>query len=341
MITIDGSVGGGQLLRSSLSLSLITGQAFRLTRVRGARLPKPGLMRQHLTCVLAAAGLGDAETEGTELGSQELVFRPRALRAGDWRFSIGSGGSTMLVLQTVLPPLLLAGAPSSVELVGGTHNPLAPTFEFIGQAFLPVLRRMGAEVSMELLRPGYMNAGGGEAKAVIRPLAGWRPLDLHERGEVREAFGIIRSAHLPARVASREKAALLSQLGWPPERVALINDDASSVGPGNAVMAGVRCENVTEMASAIGQPGRSGDAVAMAAAKSLGNYLGNGAPVGPHLADQLLLPMALAGEGAFTTYGWTKHMETSLALIPNFLPVRFRVTEESQGRKRIEVARPG
>src|SRR5688500_5627223 len=127
MITIDGSEGegGGQILRTSLALSLVTGQPFRIVNIRAGR-KKPGLLRQHLTAVQAAIAIGDAVADGAEIGSQELVFRPEGIRAGEYRFAVGTAGSTTLVLQTVLPALMLANGPSRVVLEGGTHNPFAP-----------------------------------------------------------------------------------------------------------------------------------------------------------------------------------------------------------------------
>ena len=154
MIEIDGSLGegGGQILRSCLALSLVTGEPVRLVRIRAGR-QKPGLMRQHLTCVLAAAEIGSADVRGAKLGSQELEFRPGTLRAGSYRFAIGTAGSTSLVLQTVLPALLAIGGTSELELEGGTHNPLAPTFDFLASAFVPILMKDQVAVK-EALRQG-------------------------------------------------------------------------------------------------------------------------------------------------------------------------------------------
>jgi hypothetical protein len=151
MIEIDGSVGegGGQILRTSLALAMCTGQPFTLSRIR-ARRPKPGLMRQHLTCVLAAAEVCGAEVVGAELGSATLRFVPGPVRAGDYRFAVGSAGSCTLVLQTVWPALMLADAPSRLHLGGGTHNPMAPPFHFLQRAYAPLMRRLGAPASLTL-----------------------------------------------------------------------------------------------------------------------------------------------------------------------------------------------
>ncbi|HEY0883453.1 MAG TPA: RNA 3'-terminal phosphate cyclase, partial [Archangium sp.] len=170
MLLIDGSAGegGGQVLRTALGLSLVTGKAFRIVRIRGGR-EKPGLLRQHLTCVQAAARLGDAETSGAELGSQELVFQPRRLRAGDFTFAIGTAGSTTLVLQAVLPALLRAPGPVSLAIEGGTHNGLAPPFEFLARSLVPLLTRLGAKLDVSLVRPGFEPAGGGRLEVRVTP----------------------------------------------------------------------------------------------------------------------------------------------------------------------------
>ena len=162
MITIDGSAGegGGQILRSSLALSLVTGQPFRMERIRAKR-QKPGLLRQHLTAVEAAKAVGCAEVSGETLGSQTLDFRPGPVTPGNYRFAVGTAGSATLVLQTVLPALLTASDPSTLTLEGGTHNPLAPSFDFLDRCFMPLIHRMGPSVELELKRPGFFPAGGG------------------------------------------------------------------------------------------------------------------------------------------------------------------------------------
>src|SRR5688572_7099138 len=162
MIRIDGSVGegGGQILRTALSLSLATGTPFQIENIRAGR-KNAGLLRQHLTAVLAAAEIGSAETAGASLGSTALTFTPKSVRGGEFRFAVGTAGSATLVFQTILPALLLAGTPSRVEIEGGTHNMAAPPFDFLKRTFLPVLRRMGANISLELKRYGFYPAGGG------------------------------------------------------------------------------------------------------------------------------------------------------------------------------------
>ena len=179
MITIDGSKGegGGQVLRSSLSLSMVTGQPFRIKNIRAGRA-KPGLLRQHLTCVRASEAVCNATVEGAELGSKEIVFRPGAVQPGLHTFAVGTAGSAMLVLQTVLPPLMLATETSTVTVEGGTHNDHAPPFDFLEHAFVPLLRRMGARVDLILDGYGFYPAGGGRVVATISPAGALSPLHL-------------------------------------------------------------------------------------------------------------------------------------------------------------------
>jgi len=333
ILQISGEVGGGQLLRSSLSLALVTGQAFRITNIRGKR-PKPGLMRQHLTCVRAAAEICDAAVDGAELGSTELLFRPGTIVGGNYTFAIGSGGSTTLVLQTLLPALLHAETASTLRIEGGTHNPMAPPFDFIEQCYIPVLQSMGVKASVAMPRAGFMQAGGGVLTAEVQPLKKWKKLKLTERGELVETFGRVLHAHLHRDIALREIETAAHLLKWPEDGIAL-RYATDSTGPGNAILLGARFENVCEIMTGIAQMGKSAESVATGAAKGLRGYLASTAPVGAHLADQLLLPMALAGGGVFHTLTITDHTETNMALIEQFLPVKFTVDEVSPGVKAV------
>lgn len=337
-ISINGASGGGQLLRTSLTLSLITGQPFHMINIRGARKPKPGLMRQHLTCVRSAAEISDAEVTGAELGSQELRFQPGKIKAGDYHYSIGTGGSTTLILQTLLPALLYAQAESTLRIEGGTHNPQAPPFDFIERCFMPQLQRLGVKAQVQLERHGFMQAGGGVLTASIRPLKKWKKLDLNQRGEAKGTFGIILHAHLPPDIATREQYSAAHVMEWDAENIEIKHATDSS-GPGSILMLGTEYEHVTEISSAVAQMGRSAESVGSSAAKVMRGYLGSAAVAGVHLADQLLLPMALAGGGSLTTLTLTKHIQTSMELIPQFLPVKFQVTEVAGGGINISVGK--
>ncbi len=335
IISIDGSSGGGQLLRSSLSLSLITGQAFHMTNIRGARKPKPGLMRQHLTCVQAAAQIGQAQTEGATLGSQELRFLPGKISAGDYHFAIGTGGSTTLVLQTLLPALLYADGKSTVRIEGGTHNPMAPPMDFIMRCYLPMLHRMGVKATTQLERHGYMLAGGGSIFSEIHPIKKWKKLNATERGELKQSSGTLLYAHLSCDVADRARHSAAKVFDWDDERIQLQNTP-DTAGPGGILMLSADFEHITEISSAVAQLGRTSESVGASAAKGLRNFLNASCGVGLHLADQLLLHMALAGGGRMTTLTLSKHLLTNMALIPKFLPVSFRSEDLGGGSILVE-----
>ncbi|RMD78502.1 MAG: RNA 3'-terminal phosphate cyclase [Gammaproteobacteria bacterium] len=317
-VLIDGSQGegGGQILRTSLTLSLCLGRPVELVRIRARRDP-PGLRRQHLAAVRAAAAVGGARVEGAELGSQRLRFVPGPLRAGRWELDIGSAGSTTLVLQTLLPALLRAPGPCELLLRGGTHNPWAPTYHFLAEAYLPLLQRMGAQATLALERYGFYPRGGGLVRARTAPST-LRPLELLERGPVAAAEARAVVSRLPEHVARRELAVLEQVL---PGRVQAVAERVEADGPGNACWIALRCRALTELFAGIGRRGVPAEQVAGEAAAEARAYLAAGVPVGPHLADQLLLPLALAGGGRFRTVPPTAHTLTNLAVLRRFLPL--------------------
>ena len=331
LIELDGSTGegGGQILRTGLALSMCTGQPLAIQRIRAKR-PKPGLMRQHLTCVQAAVAVCGGKVEGAELGSQTLVFEPGPVRAGDYAFNVGTAGSCTLVLQTVLPALMLCAEPSRVSLSGGTHNPMAPPFHFLERSFAPLLRRLGVGLDLELRRLGFYPAGGGELSAVVRPTAGGLlPFDLTDRGPVQEAYAECFAPALPSAVAVRELAALARALGWSGEqlRTPAVRQNE---GPGNALLATIAYAHVSEVVTVFGEKGVSAEQVAGALVKEVRAYQASEGALGQHLADQWMLPLALAvvergGAASFTCTELTEHATTNIGVIERFLPVRFDV----------------
>jgi RNA 3'-terminal phosphate cyclase (ATP) len=344
MIELDGSVGegGGQILRSALALSLCTGQSMKIRRIR-ARRSKPGLMRQHLTCVNAAVAISGARAEGAALGSQELVFEPGPVRPGEYSFNVGTAGSCSLVLQTVLPPLMTAPSQSRVMLSGGTHNPMAPPYHFLERCFAPLLRRLGVDLALDLKRMGFYPAGGGEFSATISPpVGGLTPVDLVERGPLREAFAECLAPGLPSRVAQRELRAVGQALEWPQEqlRTPAVRQNE---GPGNALMATLVHEHVTEMVTAFGEKGVSSEAVAAELVKEVQSFQQGAGAIGPHLADQWMLPLSLTVVGtkkaaSFTCTEMTDHSKTNIGVIEAFLPVRFDVVESGPTLWRVSLA---
>jgi RNA 3'-terminal phosphate cyclase (ATP) len=327
MITINGSAGegGGQVLRTSLTLSLVTGKPFRITKIRKRR-KNPGLQRQHLTAVQAAAEVGQANVEGAAIGSQRLTFVPGTVRPGEYQFAVGTAGSATLVLQTVLPALITAAGPSRLTLEGGTHNPWAPPFDFLEKTFLPIINRMGPRVEAKLLRHGFYPAGGGCLDVAIEPTP-LRRVDLLERGEIRRqsACGIV--SRLPLEIAEREMHWLRKRMSWTEECVSA--KAVESPGPGNAVIMEIESEHITEVFTGFGQMGVPGKVVAANVAKDAQRYLAAGVPVGEHLADQLLLPMVLAGGGTFQTLTPSRHASTNMDKLKRFLDVEIHTEEIS------------
>jgi RNA 3'-terminal phosphate cyclase (ATP) len=331
MITIDGSVGegGGQILRTALALSLVTGQPFRIERIRAGR-KKAGLLRQHLTAVNAAAEIGCAKVEGRVIGSSQVVFVPGKPVPGVYHFAVGTAGSATLVLQTILPALLTASAPSNLLLEGGTHNPYAPPFDFLAGAFLPLLQRMGPAISVDLHQPGFYPAGGGKFSVEIEPSATLAPLELLERGPIRQCRARALVAALPRQIAERELAVVRARLAWPAE-VCQIETVEAPCGPGNAIMLEIHSDHVTEIFTGFGERGVSAERVADSAVTVALEYLAAEVPVGEHLADQLLLPLALAGGGRFKTLRLSSHSQTNIQIIKKFLRVRVTIEPCERG----------
>jgi RNA 3'-terminal phosphate cyclase (ATP) len=333
MITIDGSQGegGGQIIRTSLALSLVTGQPFRINNIR-ARRRKPGLLRQHLTGVEAATQIGLAETDGAVLGSTSVTFRPKKIVPGNYAFSVGTAGSATLVLQTVLPALMLANGPSTLVLEGGTHNSMAPPFDFIEKTFLPILNRMGPRVHAILERPGFYPAGGGRMQVTIEPVKELRSVDLVERGTTKSRRGRVVIANLSYEIGKRQERMLRNKLGWAKEEVQIERANHSA-GPGNVVMAEVETESHTEVFSSFGGRDIPSKRVVDGVVSQVREYWVATAPVGEHLADQLMIPIALARGGGYRAIKHSLHARTNREVIEQFLGTVFEIRNEAEGTR--------
>ena len=337
MIIIDGSEGegGGQIVRNACALSLVTGRPFRIVNARGKR-SKPGLMRQHVTAIEAACAIGGAACEGLQVGSPEIEFAPGRVVPGEYRFAVGTAGSTGLVLQTVLMPLLLADAPSRLVLEGGTHNMLAPPFDFIDRVFLPLINKMGPRIEARLVRHGFYPRGGGRIEVDIAP-APLKPIECIDRGALRGRAASAVFAGLPFEIAEREIRTAREALDWPEESFA-VRQLPEDMGPGNILLLEAMFENVTEIVSGFGQIGVPAERVAARAAQRMAGYLASRAFAGPYLADQLLLPFALAGGGAFTTVKPSQHARTAADVIALFMGQRFTFERQGDGTHLVRAA---
>lgn len=336
-ILLDGSEGegGGQILRTALSLSAITGTPFELLRIRAGRA-EPGLKAQHLASARAAADLCDAEVKGGEIGSQRLTFVPRAPpRAGEHAFEIGTAGATGLVLQTVVPPLLLAGAPSTVRVHGGTHVRTAPTFHDLALGWAPLLRELGGPAEISLVGAGFYPEGGGEVVASIAPALPARPVDLRRRGTLVDVRVVPVISGLPTEIAVRMGEAARKRL-----RTLGVESHVEAVplpaGPsrGAAITIQAVYERVSVTFSALGEKGKPAEAVAKEAVEAFEAHHASGMALDGHLADQVLLPLSLASAGKqggptpihrFTTAAITRHLTTNAKVIKRFLPVEIAI----------------
>jgi len=325
MIQIDGSVGegGGQILRTALSLSLLTGQAFHLTNIRAGR-KKAGLMRQHLVCVQAAKQIGHAVVEGDHLHSTELRFTPHTVKAGHYHFPIGSAGSSMLVLQTLLPVLMMQDQPSTLRLEGGTHNPMAPTVDFIQRGFLPVLAKLGISIQLNCLQAGFFPVGGGVVEIEIQPWQQRQRLNSLERGELVAINAFAGVQRLEQHIAERELATF--------KQLLTIQDsgllDVAGCGQGNTALVEVVSTQHTEVFTILGETGRTAEQVAKRLVGLVKRYLHHSGAVDEYLADQLLLPLALGVGGEYSCRVISEHTRTQAMMIQRFLPVQIEMIEQ-------------
>lgn len=343
MITIDGSQGegGGQIVRSSLALSVVTGQPVTIENVR-ARRKNPGLKRQHLTAVRAAAKISSAAVEGDELGSDRIEFHPGQLSSGDFHFDIASAGSSMLVLQTVLPALIVADGPSRVTLEGGTHNPMAPPFDFLQKVYVPLIERMGPKVDLQLIRPGFYPGGGGRVEVAITPSV-LGQFELMERGRIlgRRVRAVVSG--LPRHIGERECRQARRKLDWP-ESTSSVEEVADPRGPGNVFFVEIRSENVSEVFTGFGEKAKRAEQVADEAVRQARRYIRSGVPVGEFLADQLLLPLGIGaaqgtGGGQYRTLSLSPHSMTHIDVVKRFLDIEVELETSGQEDSTVSVSR--
>lgn len=320
MKIIDGSQGegGGQILRSTLSLSMCTGTPVRIENIRSGRR-KCGLLRQHLACVRASKEITNAKVIGDELGSSTIEFRPGEIKAGSYDFAIGSAGSTSLLFQTVLPALLMADNESVVNFSGGTHNDLAPSFDFIKHCFIPALRSINLDLEAELEAYGFMPNGGGKWTATIKPINGMRALNMTSIGKIQTRQAVVTQSGISGSVASRELARVKKKLQWADDDLHI--NQVESIGPGNIISLRVSDGVINQVIDIVGSKKMSAERVAGKAVAAMKRYLNSGAAVGEYLCDQLLLPLALGNGGRFTTIEPSLHTETNIDVIRQFIDV--------------------
>jgi len=330
--------GGGQVLRTSLSLSAITRTPITIDGIRISR-PKPGLRPQHLMCVNAMAKICRAKVEGAEIGSTRLVFEPGETVHGEYRFDIGTAGSVSLLFQTLLPALALSGGTSKLKLIGGTHVPWSPPFHFIKGSFLHTLSRHGLSAEVDIGMWGYYPKGGGEMTAKIHLSGGFTPMRLDERGELLGVSGVSAVSRLPMSIADRQAISVSDELLLSGIDTKLERIDTDAYGPGTFVYISAEYENVTLGFSALGAKGKLAEAVGKEAADAFISHRKSGACVEEHISDQLLVYMALAdGVSRMSVSKITRHLTTNADVIRLFLPdVRIRIEGEESQKGTVEV----
>ncbi|MBI3910199.1 MAG: RNA 3'-terminal phosphate cyclase [Armatimonadetes bacterium] len=334
MLTIDGSFGegGGQIVRTSVALAALTGTPVRLVNVRAGR-PRPGLQAQHVAAVQAVTTLCRGELQGAQLNSTTFTFRPGALQPGRYRFDVGdvrrSAGAASLVLQTVLLPLAVAGGESHVTIRGGTHVPWSPPADYLSEVFLPTLARVGLRASLRLPRAGYYPQGGGELELSVAGHAKLRGLSLAERHEPARLQLRITCSLLPDHIPRRIAARCQELLAEADLEVAVVQAPADS--PGVCCFLLARYGEVLAGFTALGARGKPSERVAEECVEAFRQFEARAAPVDRHLADQLILPLALAdGESRLRIERITPHLVTNLHVIRHFLPMVFNLEGEGE-----------
>lgn len=334
-IQIDGSQGegGGQILRTALALSMITGTPFELINIRAGR-KKPGLMRQHLVCVQASQRISNATVESAELHSTKLYFAPQQVQAGHYDFQIGSAGSTVLVLQTLLPALMLQDQPSQISIHGGTHNPMAPTADFIQYSFLPSLQKIGIEVDFHCERAGFFPIGAGQITATIRPWQHPTRLNLNDAGQLIAVKAYASCLNIPVHIAERELEVLNNILDLKQKQLVQFK----GISQGNTTFVVTEFEHHQQTFTALGEMKKSAENVAKDLAKEVKQYLASHATTDEYLTDQLLLPLTLGKGGEFTAQSISEHTRTQADMIQRFLACEIKFTELNSNLWQVKVS---
>lgn len=347
MIEIDGSYGegGGQIVRTALSLSCLFKKPFRIFNIRKKR-KKPGLMPQHLTCVRAAQSITGAEVKGDHAGSDELFFSPGKVKSGDFSFDIGTAGSTLLVLQTLIPALAFSQLKTTITLTGGTHVPLSPSFHYLSGVFVHLLERIGIQIHLTIDSYGFYPRGGGKIKAVVFPAEKITPLQIPERGNIQGLTGYSGVGNLPLSIAERQKNALIKKiqsvvkdLRCPPV-IELM--DITSPGQGTFIYLEARSDYSIAGFTALGARGKKAEAVGEEAAEEFISYFASGAALDRHMADQIVIYLSLcAEESTFTVSAITNHLIANRWAIGLFHKIHYSMDGEIGAEGMIKIKGSG
>jgi RNA 3'-terminal phosphate cyclase (ATP) len=342
-IAIDGSYGegGGQILRTALTLSCLTSRPVCVDRIRAGRR-NPGLQQQHLTCLRAAREVTDASVDGEEFASQFIAFSPKSIRGGDFEFDVsqdrGSAGSVGLVLQALLPILAFAGSSSEICVHGGTHVSWSPPYHYTDDVLLRTLSGMGLRAECELVNWGFYPLGGGEVRLRVTPVDGLKGLRIAERGKLKGVRGISAAASLSPSVAQRQKLRAVRRLSAEGIEAEIEEKEVKARGKGSFLFLLAEYENCVCGFSSLGARGKSSEQVADQAVEQLMKHQKSHSALDPNLADQLIVYASIAeGETSYTTSRITKHLTTNLWVISQFLPINYLVEGEASGPGTIEI----
>jgi len=343
MIEIDGShgEGGGQIIRTALSLSCLFHKPFRIFNIRKNRR-KPGLMPQHLTCVKAAQHITSAEVIGGLQGSTELFFSPGKVRTGNFSFDIGTAGSTSLVLQTIIPALVFAGQKASVTLTGGTHVPLSPSYHYLSEVFVRFLQLVGIRIELSIESYGFYPMGGGKIHADIFPAGKVTQLQLTDRGRLLGLAGHSGVGNLPIDIAKRQRNAFINKVlteVWESagsQQIDLL--EVSTPGKGTFIDVAARFERSIAGFSALGAIGKKAESVGEEAAADFIKYYKTGAALDSHMADQIVLYLSLCSrESSFTSSAISSHLATNLWAIGLFHDISYTLEGKTGGKGMIKL----
>ncbi len=330
-VRIDGRYGegGGQILRTALTLSAILKVPVQIRHIRGNR-KRPGLRPQHLIAVNALATITGAKVEGAKVGSNQLVFEPGDIKGGDYCFHIGTAGSTGLVIQTIIPVLLFGKIPSQIQITGGTHVPWSPSFHYLETVFLPALKKMGAEVSLGIDRWGWYPKGGGKIKALIKGTRDLKAVHFTNRGRLLDLNILSAVSNLPLTIGERQKAQALKRIEYLGIHPDISIEDAPSPGQGTLLFLAAQFEGGIGGFTSLGKRGKRAEEVADDACSQFIKFLDSKGVIDIHLADQLVPYMAFArGRSTFITEGITAHLLTNIWVVEQFLPLKFDIEKET------------
>jgi len=333
MITIDGSIGGGQLLRTAISLSALTEKQVKIINIRKGKEGKPGLRPQHLMGIQVVGDFCQAETKGLEESSLEVEFNPKKLKLYDKKIDIGTAGSISLLLQTITPLLVFAKKPVTLEISGGTETRWAPPIQYIQYVTYPILNSIGTNLSLEIVKHGYYPKGGGKVVVQSKTAKKIDPLICSERGEIKSIFVHSVCGCLPEHIAERQGRSALRtiQYHYPKIKASMSYKSVESLSPGSSVTCYAICEKSILGGNFLGERGLRAEIVGQKGGEELIQSLKSNAALDKYMSDQILVYLALAkGKSRVKVEEVTEHCQTNISVIEEILPVEFKIDREKK-----------